>query len=132
MGGMEKFTGKYLSLTSFRRDGTPVATPVWFVADDGRLLVETDGDSYKVKRIRRDARVRVAVCDARGRLRGQPVDAVAEILPESERSGAERLMAQKYRVDRVLILPIYRLVMRLRGRGGRASDKPVVLAIRPR
>lgn len=132
MGGMEKFTGKYLSLTSFRRDGTPVATPVWFVADDGRLLVETDGGSYKVKRIRRDARVRVAVCDARGRLRGQPVDAVAEILPESERSGAERLMAQKYRVDRVLILPIYRLVMRLRGRGGRASDKPVVLAIRPR
>lgn len=132
MGGMEKFTGKYLSLTSFRRDGTPVATPVWFVADDGRLLVEADGGSYKVKRIRRDARVRVAVCDARGRLRGQPVDAVAEILPESERSGAERLMAQKYRVDRVLILPIYRLVMRLRGRGGRASDKPVVLAIRPR
>ena len=46
------FAGKYLSLTSFRRDGTGVATPVWFVEVDGRLLVETDAGSYKVRRIR--------------------------------------------------------------------------------
>jgi hypothetical protein len=38
--------GKYLSLTSFRRDGTGVATPVWFVETGGRLLVETDAASY--------------------------------------------------------------------------------------
>ena len=40
------FPGKYLSLTSFRRDGTGVATPVWFVETGGRLLVETDAASY--------------------------------------------------------------------------------------
>jgi hypothetical protein len=36
------FPGKYLSITSFRRDGTGKATPVWFVQQGGRLLVETD------------------------------------------------------------------------------------------
>src|SRR5512141_1567688 len=41
---MEPFKGKYLSLTSFKRDGTGVATPVWFVAENGHLLVETDAD----------------------------------------------------------------------------------------
>ena len=65
---MKPFDGKYLSLTSFKRDGTGVATPVWFVSDNGHLLVETDADSYKVKRIRRDAHVRIALCDARGRI----------------------------------------------------------------
>ena len=37
---MERFRGKYLSLTSFRRDGSGVATPVWFVSDNGHVLVE--------------------------------------------------------------------------------------------
>jgi Pyridoxamine 5'-phosphate oxidase len=54
------FAGKYLSLTSFRRDGTGVATPVWFVEADGRLLVETDAGSCKVRRIRRNPQVTLA------------------------------------------------------------------------
>ena len=49
------------------------------------LVAETDADSYKVKRIRRDPHVRIAVCDARGRLRGEAVEAEARVLPESER-----------------------------------------------
>jgi len=43
-----RFPGKYLSLTSFKRDGIGVATPVWFVIDDGRLLVKTGRKSFKV------------------------------------------------------------------------------------
>ena len=124
------FNGKYLSLTTFRRDGTPVTTPVWFVADNGSLFVETDGDSYKVKRVRRNADVEVAVCTASGKLRGVKVAAHASILPESERTRVERLMARKYRVDRVLILPLYRLVQRIRGVAPRGGN-PVVLSIIP-
>ena len=127
-----RFDGKYLSLTSFRRDGTEVATPVWFVADDGRLLVETDAGSYKVKRIRRDPHVRIAVSDMRGRPRGDTVDADAEILPDSERPRVERLLARKYRFDRLAVLPLYRLVMRLRGRAPHGDEHPVALAITPR
>jgi PPOX class probable F420-dependent enzyme len=51
------FPGRYLSITSFRRDGTGKATPVWFVQEDGRLLVETDAGSFKVQRIRRNPSV---------------------------------------------------------------------------
>jgi len=129
---MEHFPGKYLSLTSFRRDGSGVATPMWFVADNGHLVVQTDADSNKVKRIRRDPHVRIAVCDARGRPRGEAVDAEARILPESERERVERLLAQKYRIDRFTVLPLYRLVMRLRGRSARIQEHPVAIAITPR
>ncbi|HZO98441.1 MAG TPA: PPOX class F420-dependent oxidoreductase [Gaiellaceae bacterium] len=129
---MDRFDGKYLSLTSFKRDGSGVATPVWFVSDHGHLLVETDADSHKVRRIRRDPHVRIALCDARGRIRGAPVDADARILPEGERERAERLLARKYRIDRYTVYPLYRLVMRLRGRAGRTHEPPVVLEIVPR
>jgi uncharacterized protein len=126
-----KFEGKYLSLTTFKRDGTGVATPVWFVTDNGHLLVETDADSYKVKRIRRDPHVRIAVCDARGRSRGKAVEAEAKILPAEERERVERLLAQKYRIERFTVYPLYRLVMRLRGRGSRTHEPPVALDIVP-
>ena len=125
-----QITGKYLSVTTFKRDGTAVATPVWFVADNGHLLVETDAGSGKVKRIRRNPEVRIAPCTASGKLRGETVAAHVEILAESEREQAEQLMARKYRLDRVLVLPIYRLVQRLRKQSP-ADTKPVVLSITP-
>src|SRR5512133_1070762 len=96
--GMDTVDGKYLSITSFKRDGTGVATPVWFVSENGHLLVETDEGSWKVKRIRRDPHVRIALCDARGRLRGEAVDAEARILTDDERERVERLLARKYRI----------------------------------
>ena len=72
------FDGKYLGLTTFKRDGRGVTTPVWFVPEDGRLLVETDADSYKVKRIRREPTVMVGLCSARGQMRELPVTAQRE------------------------------------------------------
>jgi uncharacterized protein len=121
------FPGRYLSLTSFRRDGTGVATPVWFVEADGRLLVETDASSYKVRRIRRDPRVTVAPCTATGRLRGMPAPAWAELLPDAEVARVDRLMARKYRVDLLFIKPIRALQAALRRRGPR--ETPVILEI---
>jgi PPOX class probable F420-dependent enzyme len=123
------FPGKYLSLTSFRRDGTGVATPVWFVEDGGRLLVETDAASYKVRRIRRDPRVTIAPCTATGRLRGIPVPAWAELLPDSEIPRVERLMARKYRVDLLFIKPLRALQRALRRR--QCRETPVILELTP-
>jgi len=60
---------EYVSLTTFRRDGTPVATPVWHVVDDDDLVVISEAESWKVKRIRNNARVVVTVCDLRGRIK---------------------------------------------------------------
>jgi len=124
------FPGRYLSITSYKRDGTGVATPVWFVQQDGRLLVETDAASGKVKRIRRSPAVRVAVCTASGRLRGEQADAVAELLPDSEVSSTERLITRKYRIDVMVIKPlrIAQSALHL----GRPRTTPVILAITPR
>ena len=126
---MPACSGKYLSLTSFRRDGTGVATPVWFVEADGRLLVETDASSYKVRRIRRDPRVTIAPCTATGRLRGTPLPAWAELLSDAEICRVNQLMARKYRVDLLFIKPIRTMQAALRRRRPRGT--PVVLEIVP-
>jgi len=123
------FRGRYLSITSYKRDGRGVATPVWFVLRDGRLLVETDAASGKVKRIRRNPQVRVAVCTASGRLRGRQVPAVAEILPDSEIGPVERLIADKYRFDMIIFRPLRFLQARLHL--GRPRTEPAILGITP-
>jgi PPOX class probable F420-dependent enzyme len=85
---------RYLLLTTFRTDGTPVPTPVW-AADVGQeLLVWTERKTGKVKRIRRDGRVTVAPCSFTGRPRGNTVEARARLLAdegiERTRSAIER------------------------------------------
>jgi uncharacterized protein len=124
-----RFPGKCLSLTSFKRDGTGVATPVWFAAENGRLLVKTDPQSFKAKRIHRNPVVMIAPCTASGRQRSNPVPAKAEFLPQSEIDHVDQLMARKYRIDRILILPLYQAVQRLRG--APVGTAEVVLAITP-
>ncbi|MGV9314693.1 PPOX class F420-dependent oxidoreductase [Streptomyces sp. NPDC003691] len=89
---------RYLSLTTFRRDGTGVATPVWFAEDGGRLYVWTNSDSWKVKRLGRDPRVTVAVCDVRGRIAdGAPsAEGTGELLDQEGTVRARNLIARKY------------------------------------
>ena len=99
-----QFGGKYLSLTTFKHDGTGVAGPVWFVTEAGKILVVTDAESYKVRRIRRNPSVTVAECTASGRLRSSPVPARAQILSRHEAARAGPLMAHKYRLDKIVIL----------------------------
>jgi PPOX class probable F420-dependent enzyme len=60
----------YVSLLSYKRDGSAVETPVWAAPLDGKLVVFTLKDSFKVKRIRRNQRVRVAKCGMAGKVLG--------------------------------------------------------------
>jgi PPOX class probable F420-dependent enzyme len=108
--------GKYMSLTTYRRDGTAVPTAVWFAEEDGRLFVITPAESYKAKRLRRNPAATVAPSTARGKPKGDAIPVHVEFLPSDEYAQVDRLMAEKYRVRRVLIMPIYRLVMKLRGK----------------
>jgi PPOX class probable F420-dependent enzyme len=58
---------KYVSFTTFRKDGRPVSTPVWLVQlSEGELGFSTGSDSGKAKRLRRTARVTLQACDRRG------------------------------------------------------------------
>jgi PPOX class probable F420-dependent enzyme len=57
---------QYVSLRSYRRNGSAVDTPVWVAPLDGKLVIFTLDDSYKVGRIARNPIVQLARCDARG------------------------------------------------------------------
>jgi len=103
-GTLEPLEGRrHCLLVSYRRSGAPVATPVWFALDGERLVFESDADSAKVSRMRRDPRVRVAPCTLRGDPLGPPVEGVARILEPPEADAAERALDRKYgRLRRLL------------------------------
>src|SRR5262249_23528356 len=61
---------RYISLETFKRDGAGVTTRVWAAPLGGRLVVVTDGTSYKVKRLRNNATINAAACDVRGNVKG--------------------------------------------------------------
>jgi uncharacterized protein len=94
MSTSELANEEFVSMTTFKRDGTPVSTPVWVAGENGNLLVISEAESRKVKRIRRDGRVRITPCGARGAVHGDPVDADATIDPDT--ATVEKLLAGKY------------------------------------
>jgi PPOX class probable F420-dependent enzyme len=95
---------RYLSLTTRRRDGSLASTPVWVVSDDGhRLLVWTGATTWKARRIRRDPRVLVAACTARGRERGPRLEATARILDADAVDLVVPLLRRKYGWQRRLL-----------------------------
>ncbi|WP_406456802.1 PPOX class F420-dependent oxidoreductase [Streptomyces sp. NBC_00876] len=89
---------EYVSLTTYRKDGTPVATPVWAAADGDELFIWTKSDSWKVKRLRNDSRVRVTVCDVRGRIaEGAPTaEGTGRLLDERGTAAVRRVIGRKY------------------------------------
>lgn len=89
---------KYVLLTTFRKDGRAVSTPVWAVRDGDALAVWTVTDSGKVKRIRRDGAVTVAPCDVRGRPLGEAVPGHAVLCGPAESSRVRHLLRRKYRL----------------------------------
>jgi PPOX class probable F420-dependent enzyme len=88
---------RYICLVTFRRNGNGVPTPLWIAPHDGKLYAVTDGTSAKMKRLRVTDRVRVAACDARGKVKGEWIEAHARRV--DDRAVAARAMSalrQKY------------------------------------
>jgi PPOX class probable F420-dependent enzyme len=83
-------------LTSYRRDGTPVPTPLSVVADGDRLLIRSYERSGKARRIRNRPEVEVAPSTARGRPTGPALRATARLLDGADSRRAARLLARKY------------------------------------
>jgi len=87
---------KYVSITSFRKDGRAVPTAVWFARDGEALVVWTVIDSGKVKRIRRSGEVTVAPCDVRGHVKGPAVPATATICDFDRSDQIRKIIARRY------------------------------------
>jgi PPOX class probable F420-dependent enzyme len=103
--GLAQFDGqKYISLETFKKNGQGVKTPIWFVMHKNALYVYTEADSWKVKRIRNNPRVRVAVCNIRGDIKGPWLDASASLVEGDERLAADKLLDRKYFLKRLFNL----------------------------
>lgn len=101
----------YVSLESYRKSGAPVRTPVWITAGGAMLYCWTLTDTGKVRRIRANAEVRLAKCDASGALEGEWVSARARIL---DSSGALSAQLRRLRAKYGWKYLVYRLISRLR------------------
>jgi PPOX class probable F420-dependent enzyme len=81
---------RYINLETFRRDGTGVKTPVWAAALDGRLVIVTDGTSYKVKRLRNNPKCRAAACNVRGVVKGPWYEGECRVLEDASHTARAR------------------------------------------
>ncbi len=114
---------RYLNLESYRRDGTAVRTPLWFAPDAaGTFHVYSQAEAFKVKRLRREPRCRVAACDMRGRVTGPWLEARAEILAGEEAASGMALLNRRYWPWKQIIGLLARL---------RPGTARTVIAIRP-
>ena len=114
---------QYVLLTTFTRDGRPKPTPIWIARDGDRALVITERNAWKVKRIRNTPRVTLAVCDMRGNVKGDTIEAVAAVLPDSETEAVYRAINDRYGI----VGRIFNFFSKLRG----GAKRTVGLEIRP-
>jgi PPOX class probable F420-dependent enzyme len=91
---------RYGLVVTYRRDGQPVATPVWFGVAADRVYFRTDAATAKVKRIRADSRASIGPCGARGRPLGPAVECSARVLSGVEAEEAERAIRANYGLGR--------------------------------
>ncbi|WP_235912157.1 PPOX class F420-dependent oxidoreductase [Ruania zhangjianzhongii] len=114
----------FYALTTFRRDGTAVSTPIWLAPAKGCWYAFTAGRSGKVARLRRDPRVQVAPSDFHGEPAGAASEGTARVLPDAQFRTAVRALTAKYGWK----FRFFRLVSWL-GRGRRRGGPPVGLEI---
>jgi len=92
---------KYISIGTFRKNGSVAHTPVWFGEENGKLYVMTRSDSGKYKRIRNNPQVRIAPCTMRGKITGPEFAATARIPPDDDWPRARNTIHRKYWLARV-------------------------------
>lgn len=91
----------YASLTTFRKNGVGVATPMWFAVENDIIYINTGSTSGKVKRIRHTSRITLAPCSGSGKVTGAVIEATARISSDpQEIARAEAALAGKYRWQR--------------------------------
>ncbi len=101
---------QFICLTTFRKSGEAVPTPVWFAQDGEKVYVMTPAAAGKVKRIRQNAMVEVTPCTVRGELLGETAEGMARVMDDDEEHAAKRALNRKYGIQKFF----YDLYLRLR------------------
>jgi len=94
--GLDSLQGNHLLLTTFRKNGKAVPTPVWYGRDGDHLYVFSLAKAGKVKRVRNSQKVQIAACTGIGRVTGPTMEAQARILPKEEGIIARRALRRKH------------------------------------
>jgi len=107
----------YFSLETFKRNGDGVKTPVWFAECDGRYYVFTEAKAWKVKRLGRNERVRVAACGVQGKVHGSWFEGRGRVVDDSAiLDAAYGALQKKYGWQITLLNFMSRLFGRIDGR----------------
>ena len=86
---------KYINLETYKRDGTPIKTPVWFVIDNDLIYVITRDSTGKVKRLRNNHDVRIVSCSFKGEPKNEWITGKAEKITGEEANIAIKLRKKK-------------------------------------
>ena len=76
-------TGKYINLLTYKKNGEPVLTPVWFIFKDNKIFIRTSNKSGKFKRIKNNKNVKFALCNIRGKIKGAWYNGFAKLEPNN-------------------------------------------------
>jgi len=87
---------KYINLETYKNDGTPIRTPVWFVIDKNLIYVITRESTGKVKRLRNNQNVRIVPCSFKGEPKNEWVKGAAEKITGDEADKVIKLRKKKY------------------------------------
>lgn len=101
-------------LTTYKRDGTPVATPVTIAVDGDRASVRTWDSAWKAKRMRNNPAVLIAPSTMRGRVTGEAIAARSRLLDGDEARRAARAIARRQPILQGVLVPLGHRLMRYR------------------
>jgi len=117
---MSQFTeSKYKNIETYKKNGSGVRTPVWFIIHQGLIYFRTDKKSGKVKRLKNNPHVKIAPCDIRGNVKNEWLDRKVHFANSEESAIVYAMIGKKYGVKAKLV----RIVNNIRGK------RPLVLAI---
>jgi len=122
---LSRFSGeKVISLETYRRNGEPVRTPVWFLEENRMLYVHTDDSTGKMKRISRNTNVRVAPSHFRGKPKSEYMDARAELETSPE-------IVEKYHSKIYKMYGLQATLTRFIQRFSRSKARDIIIIIHP-
>jgi len=123
---------KFMSFTTYRRDGRPVATPVWWVElGDGQYGFWTSSTSGKAKRLAHTARVTVQPSNRRGVVKpgSEPLEGTARVVTGAALEPIREKVVAKYGFQTKLTKPIVTVVSTLRGKRSPYGDAGVIVTL---
>ena len=87
---------KYVNLETYKKDGTPVRTPVWFMIDSDIVYVVTREKTGKVKRLKNNQNIRIVPCSFKGKHESEWIKGIAQKVTGEEAEKAIKLRKKKY------------------------------------